>query len=470
MSESAADLPGSPERCAAEVRVATAAFDWPAAEAALDRSLALTGDRPDELLQLAEVQFHQWRFEAVTRTLTRFLAVAADDPRLEQGHKDRVHAARKFNDYAMAEAFAREAVAAFPDSGYFHRVVGEALLMRDQAGEAEPWLVRALELMPQETEARALLQALRAGRASAAAGGSEEAVVKTVPWPTRFTRFADIKELIRRAVLRGYQRHARFITPDTTFLTLGSCFAQNLAVRLRTAGYTAHNEFIGEEVNSTYANRYLLEWIEHGPVDAQTRAMHEAYGEELRQTFRANFAECDAFVFTLGLAPSYFDKATGDFFFMNGRSTITTGYLRQNYEMRTTSVAENQDNIARIIGSVERLSGPRTRIILSVSPVPLGATTEFRSAVIADCISKSTLRVACHEAMKALDSERATYWPSFEMVKWLGTHFGRDYEPAFGLDGGDNRHVSTWLVDAIIDLFLETYAREPRAGDAEGRA
>jgi hypothetical protein len=92
----------------------------------------------------------------------------------------------------------------------------------------------------------------------------------------------------------------------------------------------------------------------------------------------------------------------------------------------------------------------------------MGATTEFRSAVIADCLSKSTLRVACHEALQELDGERVVYWPSFEIVRWLGAHFGHDFEPAFGVDDGNNRHVSTWLVDTIIDLFLETYSQPER--------
>lgn len=457
--------PDEAEAHAALARFLLDDFEFAAAEPHLLRCIALAGETPDRLWPLAMAQRRQRRFEPAADSFARFLDLAAaDDPRRHEAHTERLHVLRKLRRHAEAEAAARAAAAAFPADGDFIAVIGESLLMQGREAEAESVLERALEVDPQQTESRALLRAIRAGRAGSDAPDAQP--IRTRAWPTSLPRLGDVRQVIRSSLLAGYPQGGRFITPESRFLTMGSCFAINLAKRLRAAGYATDSEFVGEEVNSTYANRYLLEWVEKGAVDAQTEAMEEAYGEGLRERFRASFAACDVFVFTLGLAPCFFSRASGDFFFMAGRSPYANAYLRRTFEMRTTSVAENQANIAAIVDSVRRLARPDARIVLSVSPAPLGATSEFASPVIADCVSKSTLRIACHEAMKTLDPAQVSYWPSFEMVRWLGGHFGHDFEPAFARDDGNSRHVSTWLVDAIIDLFLETYSQPPQAGGA----
>lgn len=461
-AQAAVRIAADPNDAAAHAALAEAllaGFDFAAAEPHLARCIALAGESADRLWSLAMVQRRQRRFEPAAESFARFLALASpEDPRLREAHGERLRALRKLRRFPDAEAAAREAIAAFPTDGGFFGVLGEALVMQDRAAEAEPILEHAVEIDPEHTEPRALLRAIRA-----VSGAVAMPPLKTRAWPSSLPRLGDVRQVIRSSVLAGYPQGGRFITPQTSFLTMGSCFAINLARRLVAAGYAADSEFVGEEVNSTYANRYLLEWIEHGPVDSQTQAMQEAYGDALRARFRRSFAACDVFVFTLGLAPCFFSRGGGEFVFLNGQSGFTAAYLRNNFEMRTTSVAENRDNIGRIIDAVGRLARPGAKIVLSVSPVPLGATSEFASPVIADCISKSTLRVACHEAMKDQDPARVVYWPSFEMVRWLGGHFGHDFEPAFARDDGNSRHVSTWLVDTIIDLFLQTYSVQSKA-------
>ena len=102
---------------------------------------------------------------------------------------------------------------------------------------------------------------------------------------------------------------------------------------------------------------------------------------------------------------------------------------------------------------------------MTVSPSALIATTEFDSAVEADCLSKSTLRLACHEAMSAMADRPMVYWPSFEMVRWLGAHYAPFSPPAYGLEDGNSRHVSDWLVDLIVELFLDYYRVPDRSAE-----
>ncbi len=121
-----------------------------------------------------------------------------------------------------------------------------------------------------------------------------------------------------------------------------------------------------------------------------------------------------------------------------------------------------------VLDSLRRLAKRPPTIVLTVSPVPLSGTLEFHSAVVADCISKSTLRVACHEVMSVQEGTDVLYWPSFEIVRWLGTHFGPDQPHVYGAHDSNTRHVSEWMVTLIIDLFLEHYSvREAAAQDGQ---
>jgi hypothetical protein len=319
-------------------------------------------------------------------------------------------------------------------------------------------LERAIELDPQLSEARVLLQVLlkRASTSRRNIAG----------WPARQRVFKSARQAVEQYVLRDHPRET-FIGPGTVFMTLGSCFAENLAARLREAGYEVNSEALGEEINSTYANRYLLDWIELGPCDPPTKLMQKVYGEETRRRFRRSIEDSDVFVMTLGLAPCFFDGETGDFMFLPARSKTGVDALRATAVMRTTGVTENIRNLSLILDRIRRLAKRPPRIVLTVSPVPLTGTTEFGSAVIADCISKSTLRVACHEVVSQPQNQDVIYWPSFEIVRWLGPHFGPEHPMVYGADDDNTRHVSSWMVRMIIDLFLEHHSA-PRP-DADER-
>jgi len=92
-------------------------------------------------------------------------------------------------------------------------------------------------------------------------------------------------------------------------------------------------------------------------------------------------------------------------------------------------------------------------IVLTLSPVPLKATFRGISCVTADCVSKSTLRVAI-DSVLGHSLEGVYYWPSFEIVKWLGPHVPW---PAYGSAEKDSRHVAQYLVAHIIDAFVEAF-------------
>ena len=97
---------------------------------------------------------------------------------------------------------------------------------------------------------------------------------------------------------------------------------------------------------------------------------------------------------------------------------------------------------------------PAIRMIFTVSPIPLFATFEGHSAILADCASKSALRAAIEEVMMEKDEdELLIYWPSFESFRWLGVHAG----PVFGADDGSTMHASEFVIDAVFKEFYEKF-------------
>jgi hypothetical protein len=67
-------------------------------------------------------------------------------------------------------------------------------------------------------------------------------------------------------------------------------------------------------------------------------------------------------------------------------------------------------------------------------------------------LSKSTLRVAIESVMQE-GHDGLYYWPSFEIVRWLGGHLEQSM---FGEDG-NTRHVNRATVKLILESFLKHY-------------
>jgi len=372
-------------------------------------------------------------------------------PRLNEAYALGLLSLARCGEWKRVESLARAAIEAVPGRGVWHQFVGEALLRQGHRLQGEIALKTAIQLEPQLTVARDLLQLSQ----SADLAGPRPATVRA--WPRKVAEFESPASVIKKFLV-GKKGEDKFIRSDTRFLTLGSCFARNLGVRLAEAGYQTTFEAFGEEVNSTYANRYLLEWIEKGVVSEQTAAMQETYGYTTRKRLFRAVRESDVFVMTLGLAPCFFKRDTGEFAFFTIKSSTVREFMFDAFVMRTTKVSENVENIRLIFQSIFSISGRKPRIVLTVSPVPLAGTNEFDSAITADCLSKSILRVACQEAMDERDDSQVLYWPSFEIVRWLGTHFSQSLPPVFGVEDGNSRHVSAWVVNLIIDQFLSCYA------------
>jgi hypothetical protein len=257
---------------------------------------------------------------------------------------------------------------------------------------------------------------------------------------------SNIEAAILDNILNHVSRSAISLTNTSRVVTVGSCFAANLAHALTAQGISATNLTVGEIVNSTYANLEFFRW-----ALGKSQVISEEMSRVNRESVGKILEGADMVIYTLGVAPCFFEKASGKFI-LPQKTAGVRGVLSGKYIFRNTTVQENVDNLTSIVALV-RASNPTCDFVFSLSPVPLTTTLEPRSSMEADCLSKSTLRVAVDQIVAT--TPRCLYWPSFEIVRWLGAYVPKMY----GEEDGTTGHVSEWAVEMIMRLFMQFYLR-----------
>ena len=244
-------------------------------------------------------------------------------------------------------------------------------------------------------------------------------------------------------------------TSDAKLITMGSCFADRLRRWLSSQGKHAENVDVPSGLNNSFAVRQFIEWVftgkrsedaywydkdENGAIHWEAKDEHEVY--------RQAYSQMSGLVVTLGLAEVWRDKETGGVFW---RGVPETLFDRSRHECVISTVEENVENMRRIIRVVRENVG-QAPVIFTLSPVPLAATMRGISPIVGDCVSKSTLRVAIDIVMRE-QHEDVYYWPAFEMVRWVGSHYPAS---AFGADNTP-RHPANHIVKIIVDRFVRAF-------------
>ncbi len=265
----------------------------------------------------------------------------------------------------------------------------------------------------------------------------------------------NLEKLVKDHIAVDLKREPKFISTQTKFFTMGSCFARNLAGSLLRSGYAAHHMEISEYINTTFANRVFVDWL--SDAAAIDDAIRERIAELLprgwsKENMLKIIQESNVFILTLGVAPAFFDRATGEFV-LPRPSALNSRVLAEKYLFRTTSVQENVDNVLYLINFVRKIA-PEIKIVVTVSPVPLLASFEHESAVQADCLSKSTMRLVAHEVVNNSNLANILYWPSFEIFRWAGSNASNFY----AADDGAAWHVSEEKVAGTIKSFVEMFS------------
>jgi hypothetical protein len=323
---------------------------------------------------------------------------------------------------------------------------------------------------------------------------------ETLPEYTRWSRavarpaFGDVDPVV------DFPFH---ILPEHRVATAGSCFAQHIARHLHGSGFcyfvTEDGHPLGSEEDraaynygtfsarygNVYTCRQLLQlfrraygefvpledcWTLPGgvhldPLRPNIQPNGFASVEELRAdrtqhlaAVRRMFEELDVFVFTLGLTESWFSRDDGTVYpvcpGVAGGVFDDTRYGFVNFNVEQC-LSDMRLFIARL-----RAVNPKSKIVLTVSPVPLVATAENRHVLVSTTYSKSALRVVCEELIK---SERdVAYFPSYEIIVGgynRGQYFAEDL-----------RSVTEAGVEHVMRLFLKHAAHVEAAAAAPAPA
>ena len=249
-------------------------------------------------------------------------------------------------------------------------------------------------------------------------------------------------------------------------ITVGSCFAAELRRYLGIAGFGTGGFHVPASLNNTFAILDFVTWCVTGELTESAYRYERGDDGEIREwtpaaereLYRSQIEEAGAFVFTLGLAEVWRDSATGGVFW---RGVPERVFVQGRHVFARTGVEENAANVSRIVELIRSVNA-EAPIVLTLSPIPLRATFEGGSVVTADCVSKSTLRLAIDRVL-AERREGVYYWPAFELVKWGGPVFDwRAYRP-------DSRHPLPYLVYCILDAFVETFYGPDEAAELRRR-
>lgn len=150
----------------------------------------------------------------------------------------------------------------------------------------------------------------------------------------------------------------------------------------------------------------------------------------------------DIVIITLGLVQSWYD--TKEQLYLNRMPTL---WAMKSYPGRySIRILDVETSYALLSSAVEQLIAAGIhKILVTVSPVPLQKSFTGGDATIANCYSKSVLRLCAHRLYS--DFSQVDYFPSYEIVVSGGTDALKD----------DNVHVKDEVVVRITQYMTELY-------------
>jgi hypothetical protein len=262
--------------------------------------------------------------------------------------------------------------------------------------------------------------------------------------------------------------------------TAGSCFAQHISARLKSAdrgflitepGPEARNFGVfSARYGNIYTARQLAQLLDRafGRMDIKNaiwempsgrfadafRPQIEPDGFESEEAVladrdlhlaavRAMFEQANVFIFTLGLTEGWRSLDTGAVYplapgVVAGGERAIAGCAFVNF-----TTEEVQADLAAFIKHLRQIN-PEVKIILTVSPVPLAATYEPQHVLLSSTYSKSVLRAAAETTARTQSD--VFYFPSYEVITGSYNR-GAYYDETL-------RNVTPQGVDHVMKLFF----------------
>lgn len=291
-------------------------------------------------------------------------------------------------------------------------------------------------------------------------------------------------------------RANRIFRRDMGFMTIGSCFAEEIRKALTARGVRCHPEYrriaidpermkidtlpAREHMNyyNTFSIRQELEraaglwtqsasdlWlvpkrdIQNGQFVAGERTLcqdpyrrltfgrtpedlHEALAQ-INAVMRDGFQQADVCVITLGMTEVFKKKDNG--LVCNQVPVYGGGSGLRETAFHASDFMENLENMRVSLRLLKEMN-PKVQVVLTVSPVPLHRSFNTHDIFVNNYESKCTLRAVAGQICREYDWVH--YFPSFEIVWGTG---------ATAYQAKDRLHVKEEVVERIIAAFMEAH-------------
>ena len=167
---------------------------------------------------------------------------------------------------------------------------------------------------------------------------------------------------------------------------------------------------------------------------------------EINALVRSAVTKCRIMIVTLGLIEAWYDNQTD--LYTNQTPSLAT--IKQNPGRFSFEVLSPQATI-EAVGDLVRLlmthGRKDQRMLMTVSPVPIGRTFTDRDAMVANSYSKSILRVAAEIVVR--ENTHVDYFPSYESIMLS------DRDITWEDDGV---HVRNDIVKHNVERMIQKYA------------
>ncbi|WP_299326786.1 GSCFA domain-containing protein [Parasphingopyxis sp.] len=238
------------------------------------------------------------------------------------------------------------------------------------------------------------------------------------------------------------------LEPGEKIYTIGSCFARNVETALIRKGYelpvrrlfstpafeglepaivnnfgtpSIYHEIawaFGEERfdedkaflqlgRNKYIDLHMVSSLRPAPLET-LRARREGLFTATRA-----LADCRVIIMTLGLVEIWWDEET-QLYLNTQPPRAVQRKSPDRFSLHVLDVAQCMDYLERALDTIFRNGRADSRVILTVSPVPMTATHRPVDVMTANAYSKSVLRVVSEYIVQKY--ERVSYFPSYETV------------------------------------------------------
>jgi hypothetical protein len=287
-----------------------------------------------------------------------------------------------------------------------------------------------------------------------------------------------------RDVQRGLFHNPKFkLDKNRPVFTIGSCFARNIEAHLERrdihcvtseaiypASYYALQS--GADRNgalNAYTPASMLSVLQlpdrsdamsAGVIDLGGGVFSDMMLHGLRELSEDELQECRSrligtyaklntagtVIITLGFTESWYQVS--DDLYVNKPPVGGKRYRRHaaDFQFQNLSASQVVNILEGIVAEIFSKCDAETKIIITVSPVPLGRTFSHSDVILANDYSKATLLSAALEVIGR--HGRVDYFPSYQYVAY------RDRESAFIADG---THVRPEVVGEVVGSFIDSY-------------